>query len=1051
MSLVGTRPILQDELRQYELHHRARIAIKPGITGMWQVSGRSDITDFEEVVRLDTEYISKSCMAGFVLSNTLSDNGGVTRGICKMDENGNLTEIVETKNIVKTADGAEADGVTVDVNSLVSMNMWGLTPGFMDVLEKGFKEFFDKEVPSNPLKAEYLIPVFIGELLEQGKMSVKVLKTNDTWYGMTYHEDVASVKDSFRKMQENGVYKADLFSDLCMSSVPSRIREGMVLLSGDVLLLFNPLQIDYNNVGAAAISFKENVETGKNHGVYLNGPDGNVKCCLQKKSVEVLRETGAVNESGCVDIDTGALIFSTDIMKSLYSLIETDADYDRNVNERTRLSLYADFLYPLASDSTLEDFYREKPEGEFCPELTAARTRVWEVLRPYRMKLLRLAPAKFIHFGTTREILELMNGGVDEYHYLGWSRKVGSSIRSDVSGYNSVLSSRASVGKDCYLEVSYVHGNSRIGSHSVLSYIDVQDQVIPDNVVLHGLKQRNGKFIVRIFGVNDNPKENRLFGRDLDELEDTLGVRFWEENGQAHTLWSAALYQESDTIREAVDAALELYEIVTGGKDFDRSLWTAASHKSLCAGFNEADPDAIIAWNKRMADLVTMDGIAKAIRDQVPAGSIRKLQSLTKIQKEWLEKRLRKADFGEKMRLHYYLGVILEDENEVQECFRIIQSEVLEATIKSLAYNEQARIVTDHHTVRLPLRVNWGGGWSDTPPYCNEKGGTVLNAAILLNGEKPVEVTLERIPEQKVVFDSRDMDVHGEFDTIEPLQATGDPYDPFALQKACLLACGIIPREGHTLGEILERLGSGFVMHSEVTNVPKGSGLGTSSILSAACVKAVFEFMGIAYTEEDLYAHVLAMEQIMSTGGGWQDQVGGITPGLKYITSMPGLQQQLQVAHIELSPQTKKELDERFVLIYTGQRRLARNLLRDVVGRYVGNEPDSLFALEEIQKTAALMRFELERGNVDGFAKLLDYHWELSKKIDAGSSNTLIEQIFSSIEELVDGKLVCGAGGGGFLQVILKKGVTRQMVEERLKEVFMDSLVGVADCNLVWE
>lgn len=99
---------------------------------------------------------------------------------------------------------------------------------------------------------------------------------------------------------------------------------------------------------------------------------------------------------------------------------------------------------------------------------------------------------------------------------------------------------------------------------------------------------------------------------------------------------------------------------------------------------------------------------------------------------------------------------------------------------------------------------------------------------------------MERIPEQKVVFDSRDMDVHGEFDTIEPLQATGDPYDPFALQKACLLACGIIPREGHTLGEILERLGSGFVMHSEVTNVPKGSGLGTSSILSAACVKAVF-------------------------------------------------------------------------------------------------------------------------------------------------------------------------------------------------------------------
>ena len=835
---------------------------------------------------------------------------------------------------------------------------------------------------------------------------------------------------------------------ICMSSVPSRIREGMVLLSGDVLLLFNPLQIDYNNVGAAAISFKEHVETGKNHGVYLNGENGNVKCCLQKKSVEVLRSVGAVNDSNCVDIDTGALIFSTEMMESLYSLIAAPEDYDRHVNARTRLSLYADFLYPLAEDSTLEDFYKEKPEGEFCPELTAARERVWKVLRPYRMKLLRLAPAKFIHFGTTREILGLMNGGVDEYKDLGWSRIVGSSIKGDTAGYNSVLSSRSTIGEGCYLEVSYVHRNSKIGDHCVLSYIEVSDREIPDNVVLHGLKQRDGSFVVRIFGIGDNPKENKLFGKDLDELEQKLGVRLWENS--AHSLWEANLYAEADNIQDGVDAALNLYRIVNDESAADIEQWRNAEKKSLCSGFNAADPDAIIAWNRRMEDLVAMDEITKAIRHKVPAQKLQKRTTLTKIQREWLKKRLDKSDFGERMRLHYYLGVVLEDENEIQECFHIIQAEMLEATIKSLSYNENARIVTDRHTVNLPLRVNWGGGWSDTPPYCNENGGTVLNVAILLNGKKPVEVTLERIDELKIVFDSRDMDVHGEFDTIEPLQATGDPFDPFALQKACLLACGIIPQKGYKLEDILRRLGGGFVMHSEVTDVPKGSGLGTSSILSAACVKAVFEFTGIEFTEEDLYAHVLAMEQIMSTGGGWQDQVGGATPGLKYISSMPGLKQEIKVTHVEIPESARKELDERFVLIYTGQRRLARNLLRDVVGRYVGNEPDSLFALEEIQKTAALMRFELERGNVDGFAKLLDYHWELSEKVDAGSSNTLIEQIFSSIEEMIDGRLVCGAGGGGFLQVILKKGITREDVEKRLNEVFMDSLVGVADCKLVW-
>ena len=156
----------------------------------------------------------EACMAGFVLKNTLSDNGSVTRGICEMDAQSNLTKVVETKNIVKTAGGAEADGTALDLESLVSMNMWGLTPAFLDVLEQGFAEFFQKKVPLNPLKAEYLIPTFVGQLLEQGRLTVKVLRTDDSWYGMTYKEDVPAVKESFRKMLEKGVYREELFADL---------------------------------------------------------------------------------------------------------------------------------------------------------------------------------------------------------------------------------------------------------------------------------------------------------------------------------------------------------------------------------------------------------------------------------------------------------------------------------------------------------------------------------------------------------------------------------------------------------------------------------------------------------------------------------------------------------------------------------------------------------------------------------------------------------------------------------------------------------------------
>lgn len=354
-----------------------------------------------------------------------------------------------------------------------------------------------------------------------------------------------------------------------------------------------------------------------------------------------------------------------------------------------------------------------------------------------------------------------------------------------------MLSDRAVIGENCYLEVSFVHSKANVGRNCLLSYIEVTDEVIPDDVVLHGLKQRDGKFVVRIYGVGDNPKENRIFGMDLDEIQERLGVILWEDEN--HTLWTAQLYPEADTIREALGAALNVYELIHAKGDLDS--WKNSDRKSLCSGFNDADPDAIIAWNRHMGDLVQMDEIAKAIHSHTPAGKLKKIQALSKIQEEWLYKHLKNADFSEKMRLYYYLGTVLEDENMVQECFHTIKKAILDPTMQNLSYNESARMVTDRHSVKLPLRVNWGGGWSDTPPYCNENGGTVLNCAILLNGEKPVEVILERIEELKIVFDSRDMDVHGEFDTIEPLQAAGDPFDPFALQKACLLACGIIPRE----------------------------------------------------------------------------------------------------------------------------------------------------------------------------------------------------------------------------------------------------------------
>lgn len=160
-------------------------------------------------------------MAGFILKNTLSDNGGVTRGICKVAEgHTHIIDVVETSNIIKTGAGAEADGKKLDPESYVSMNFWGFpakegyAPAYMDVLEQGYKEFFENDVKANPLKAEYLLPTHIGGLLRDGKYTVKVLGTKDKWFGVTYKEDIESVVQSFKKLIEDGVYQEELYSDL---------------------------------------------------------------------------------------------------------------------------------------------------------------------------------------------------------------------------------------------------------------------------------------------------------------------------------------------------------------------------------------------------------------------------------------------------------------------------------------------------------------------------------------------------------------------------------------------------------------------------------------------------------------------------------------------------------------------------------------------------------------------------------------------------------------------------------------------------------------------
>ena len=450
-------------------------------------------------------------------------------------------------------------------------------------------------------------------------------------------------------------------------------------------------------------------------------------------------------------------------------------------------------------------------------------------------------------------------------------------------------------------------------------------------------------------------------------------------------------------------------------------------------------------------ELRAMTALEAGIREGVPASRFKGalVNSLSPRRRRWLADRIEAADTGLKLRLFHYTGVATGDVRWMDRAFEALYGTMLADAASDLGIGPDARIAMDRHEVLLPLRVNWAGGWSDVAPYCTERGGTVLNAAILLNGALPVRVSLTRLDQRHIVLESADMGARQVFDSLGPLQRADDAGDPLALHKAALMASGVVPMRGGEMEDLLARLGGGFALRTEVTGVPSGSGLGTSCILSAACIKALYEFMGLDFSAEAVCGRVMTAEQLMSTGGGWEDQIGALWPGVKYLSSKPGMTQRVRVQTLSLSGETLSELRRRYTLIYTGQRRQTRRILRDVMGGYLGNEPEVVRALAEIQRVAASMRVELERGHVDEFARLMSHHWELSKQMDSGSSNARIERIFEVADDLLDGRMCVGSGGGGFLQVMLKPDADRDRLAGLLRETLGGAGVAVWDCEIV--
>lgn len=326
---------------------------------------------------------------------------------------------------------------------------------------------------------------------------------------------------------------------------------------------------------------------------------------------------------------------------------------------------------------------------------------------------------------------------------------------------------------------------------------------------------------------------------------------------------------------------------------------------------------------------------------------------------------------------------------------------------------------------RAPARLDLGGGWTDTPPYALEHGGCVINAAVDLNGQPPIHVYARVVEEPVIRIASIDHGIRVAIKDLEDLMDYRKATSKFGLAKAALALSGFSPEKAtwpgdvKTLEDMLVRFGGGIEL-TTLAAIPSGSGLGTSSIMGAVLMSVIKRMIGKETPQRELFNLVLQLEQELTTGGGWQDQIGGTIEGVKMISTEPGLVPDPQIQSIKSDVLDPKVNKGQTLLYYTGMRRLAKNILRNIVGHYLDRNRTTMNTLRKLHVFPPLLVEAMERKDIPRFGELIDMALHLKKEIDPDSSNPDIDKILEKFKPYMIGATFLGAGGGGFLLVVCK-------------------------------
>ena len=788
-----------------------------------------------------------------------------------------------------------------------------------------------------------------------------------------------------------------------MKEAPNSLHT--LIASGDVYIRASkPLQkIPEADVVCYGLWVDPNL--AKNHGVFVSSrrnPD-KLDFMLQKPSVE---ELGNLMKTHLFLMDIGIWLLSDRAVELLV----------KRSHRNGKLSFY--------------DMY-----SEFGLAL-GEHPKIWdEELNQLSVAILPLPGGEFYHYGTSRELisstLSVQNIVIDQREIMHYKVKPHPAMFVQNADIANPLTSKNS---EIWIENSHISKKWTLRQQHVVTGVPVNDWVldVPTGVCVDVIPMGERDYVVRPYGFydafkGDLLKEDTLYlGQPVVKWLSLRGLSL-EDIECTHDLQAARLFPLTDSVDEL---GLMLRWMISepalqeGKEAWSRCPKMSADEISAQANLRRLNAQReafrVSNWEVLAKNYDYSVFYQLNLEDAARQYSCYKL-SLPKDLPETMPMMTRISDQMFRARVMQLEGKPYQEYES--RAFGLMREGLTEA---ALAKKQQPRLAVYADQIvwgRSPVRIDLAGGWTDTPPYCLNEGGNVVNLAIELNGQPPLQVYVKPSKEYQVVLRSIDLGALEIVKTYDELARFTQIGSPFSIPKAALVLAGFQP--GFSMGtyssleEQLKDFGSGIEI-TLLSAIPAGSGLGTSSILASTVLGAVADFCGLNWDKSELGNRTLILEQLLTTGGGWQDQYGGVLRGVKLLQTIGGMNQNPMVRWLPDYLFTSPEYRACHLLYYTGITRTAKGILAEIVRGMFLNSTEHLTLLGQMKVHALDLYEAIQRGDFDEMGRLVGKSWEQNKALDAGTNPPGVEAIIRLVHDYCLGYKLPGAGGGGYLYMVAK-------------------------------